>query len=75
LSWEQRPAIGSPDEYWGLSLGSGISIGQDPGKVILDFAYRYTAGNDVMGSLIPGQSDLTTDVRRQDFFLSGIWHF
>jgi hypothetical protein len=74
-SWEQRPAIGDPDDYWAVSLGTGISMGMDPGKLILDVAYLYTWGDDVLGSLVPGQEGLTTDVRRQDLFVSGIWHF
>ena len=39
LAWEQRPAIGDPDDFYHLSLGSGFSIGQDPGQIIIDFAY------------------------------------
>lgn len=74
-SWEQYPAIGQPDEYWGVSIGSGVSMGTDPGKLILDFAYVYTWGDDVMGSLVPAQTDLHTDVRRHQFYLSTIWHF
>ena len=75
LFWEQRPAIGDPDEYFGLSLGSGMSIGKDPGKLIVDFAYMYTYGDDVLSSLMPAQEGLTSDLRRHDFFMSGIWHF
>ncbi len=73
--WEQRPAIGSPDEYWGVSVGTGFSIGQDPGKLIVDIAYQYTWGNDVMGSLVPGQEGLSTDVEEHQVFVSSIWHF
>ncbi|MBN1675834.1 MAG: outer membrane protein transport protein [Kiritimatiellae bacterium] len=75
LSWEQRPAIGSPDPYYGLSLGTGVSIGKDPGKLILDLAYLYTQGDDVLGSLVPGQDGMSTDVRKHEVYLSGIWHF
>lgn len=75
ISWEQRPAIGEPDEYWGLSLGSGVSVGKDPGKVILDVAYMYNQGEDVLGSLVPEQEGLQTDVARHQVYMSGIWHF
>jgi long-subunit fatty acid transport protein len=76
LSWEQRPAIGEPDEYWGVSLGSGFSIGKGPNKVIIDIAYVYSWGNDVMGTLVPGQEDsLGTDVQRHDLYVSCIYHF
>ncbi len=76
LSWEQRPAIGTPDEYWGVSLGTGISLGKGPNKVIIDVAYVFSWGNDVMGSLVPGQTDtLGTDVQRHDLYISCIYHF
>jgi long-subunit fatty acid transport protein len=73
--WEQRPAVGEPDQYYGLTAGSGISIGKDPGKLILDFAYIYSWGDDVMGSLMPGQQGLTTDVRKHQAYASAVWHF
>lgn len=76
LSWEQRPAIGSPDEYWGVSLGSGFSIGKGPNKLIIDIAYIYSWGEDVMGTLVPGQKgSLGTDVQRHDVYISCIYHF
>lgn len=75
-SWEQRPAIGQPDQYWGLTLGTGISLGKGPNKVIIDIAYMYTWANDVMGSLVPGRQDsLGSDVQRHDVYLSCIYHF
>ena len=75
LSWDQRPAIGTPDEYWSVSLGSGISIGKGPNKVIIDVAYIYTWGNDVMGTLIPGQEEVGTDMERHELYVSCIYHF
>ena len=76
LSWDQRPAIGSPDEYWGASLGSGISIGKGPNKVIIDVAYIYTWGNNVMGTLVPGQEGkMGTDMERHELYVSAIYHF
>jgi long-subunit fatty acid transport protein len=74
-SWEQRPAVGDPDQYWGVSVGTGVSFGKDPGKLILDAAYLYTWGNDVLGSLVPDQPGLGTDVRKHQVFVSAIWHF
>ncbi len=77
LSWEQRPAVGTPDEFWGFSLGSGWALGGGAGRrqVILDIAYRYAFGRDVLGSLVPDQPGLTTDVDEHEVYLSGIWHF
>ncbi len=75
VSWEQRPAIGDPDEFWGFSLGTGVSVGKDPGKMIVDVAYSYARGEDVLGSLVPDRPDLKTDVTEHQLYLSGIWHF
>lgn len=72
--WEQRPAMGSPDEYWGLSLGSGISLGKEPGRFILDVAYTFERGEKVMASLLPGQG-MSSDVNKHQLFFSAIWHF
>lgn len=72
--WEQRPASGSPDEYYGFSLGSGISLGKDPGKIVIDVAYVFERGENVMGSLLPGQG-MSSDVIHHQLFLSAIWHF
>ena len=74
LIWEQRPAIGSPDEYRGFTLGSGISIGKDPGKLIIDFAYSYLTADGVQ-TVVPEQAGLTTDTKQQQFFISAIYHF
>jgi long-subunit fatty acid transport protein len=73
--WDQRPAVGTPDNYWGFSLGSGIFFGEGSGKIIIDAAYIYRRGEDVMGSLVPDRDDLRTDVEEHEFFLSAIRHF
>ena len=76
LSWEQRPAVNRPDDYWGISLGTGLSLGKGPNKVIIDIAYVYSWGSDVMGTLVPGQQgNLGTDVQRHDLYVSCIYHF
>jgi long-subunit fatty acid transport protein len=70
LFWEERPAVDSPDEYWGFSLGSGVSLG----RLILDVAYVYEQGNNVLESLLPDQSSKADSTKHQ-IFISGIWHF
>ncbi|MBN2783680.1 MAG: outer membrane protein transport protein [Pontiellaceae bacterium] len=74
LFWEQRPADGQPDEYWGFSLGSGISLGQAMGKTVLDIAYIFEQGNDVMGSLLPEKA-VYSDTYKHQLFVSAIRHF
>ena len=76
LAWDQRPAVGTPDEYWSVSLGSGLSLGKGPNKVIIDVAYIYSWGNNVMSTLVPGQSgELGTDVDNHQLYVSCIYHF
>lgn len=76
LSWEQYPAVDRPDQYWGVSLGTGFSIGKGPNKLVIDIAYLYSWGYDVMGSLVPGQQDsLGTDVQEHELYVSCIYHF
>jgi long-subunit fatty acid transport protein len=75
MMWEQRPAAGAPDQYYGLTLGSGISPGKDPGKLIIDVAYIYSWAEDVMRGLMADRQGLVTDVRKHQGYVSAIWHF
>ena len=74
FAWEQRPAIGDPDNFYSISFGSGLSIGEDPGKTIVDFAYIYTFANDIQ-SLVPSQPGLRSNVDEHQVFVSCIQHF
>jgi long-subunit fatty acid transport protein len=74
VAWEQRPAIGEPDEFWNFSLGAGLSLGAEPRRVILDVAYLCSLGENALGSLIPG-TGMTSDVEEHQVYVSGIMHF
>ena len=74
VAWEQRPALGEPDDYYLFTIGSGIAFGKDPGRTIIDFAYVLTRANDVNG-VIPEQADLTSNVIEHQVILSWIQHF
>jgi len=75
LSWEQRPAIGDPDRFWGASVGSGWALRRGDRSVIFDVAYMCAYGDNVLGSLVPDQPGLTTDVTEHQAFVSCICHF
>jgi len=75
LSWEPRPAADRPDQYWGASLGSGISIGKGPSRVIIDVAYLVTHAEDALESLVPDQDGLSSDVTEHQGYVSCICHF
>lgn len=72
--WEQRPALGDPDDYYGFSLGTGFGFGKEPGRVILDIAYSYLTAHNVQ-TVVPEQSGLSTDAEQHQVFVSGIVHF
>ena len=74
VAWEQRPAIGRPDDFYIFSLGSGFSIGQGPGQIIIDFAYFLTYGSDIHGISLDG-TDISSDVIEHQGFVSCIKHF
>lgn len=74
VGWEQRPAVGEPDEFWNFSLGTGLSLGSEPRRVILDVAYLCSIGENAYGSLIPG-TGMTSDVEEHQVYVSGIVHF
>ena len=74
LVWEQRPALGDPDDYYGFSCGSGIGLGENPGKLFVDFAYNYLRADDVQ-TVVPEQDGLSTDTVQHQFFVSVIKHF
>ena len=74
LVWEQRPAIGTPDDYYGFSLGTGYTLGEDANSLTIDLAYSYLAADDVQ-TVVPAEQSLSTDTEQHQFFASVIWHF
>ena len=74
LVWEQRPAIGDADDYYGFSLGTGIALGEDEGQWLIDVAFNHLRADDIQ-TLIPDQQGLTTDTRQNQVFVSLIKHF
>jgi long-subunit fatty acid transport protein len=70
LFYDPAPAQGSPDDYYGFSLGTGIGIG----RFVFDAAYVYRFGRDVAESLIPGMK-FSQDVDEHSFYTSLIIHF
>jgi long-subunit fatty acid transport protein len=68
--YDPAPAEGSPDDFYGFSVGSGIGIG----RFIFDIAYQYRFGNDV-GSSILQNLDFSEDVKEHTVYASIIFHF
>jgi long-subunit fatty acid transport protein len=70
LFYDPAPASGSPDNYFGFSLGSGIAYG----RFIFDIAYQYRFGNNV-GTSILKNLNFSQDVKEHTVYSSLIIHF
>jgi long-subunit fatty acid transport protein len=71
LFYDPEPAEGHPEDFWGFSLGSGISIK----NVIFDCAYQYRHGNNVGKQSLTGIPGIEADVTQHLFLASMIYHF
>ena len=70
LFYDPAPAEGSPDDYFGFSLGSGVGVG----RFIFDIAYQYRFGRDVNRSILESL-DFSEDVDEHAVYASVIIHF
>lgn len=70
LFYDPEPSHKKPEDYFGFSLGTGITIG----RFVLDCAYIYRWGNDVEGDVL-GIPNTSADVRQHLFLTSVIVHF
>ncbi len=72
LFYDPAPAQGSPDDFYGVSFGSGITMG----RYIFDVACQYRFGNDVGASMIQYyESFFSQDVHEYMIYSSLIIHF
>ena len=70
LFYDPAPAEGSPDDYYGFSLGSGL----DTDRFSWDVAYQYRYGRDVGGSVLQGLG-FSQDVHEHTIYSSLIVYF
>lgn len=70
IFYDPAPAEGSPDDYYGLSIGSGIT----KGRFVFDIAYQYRFGNNV-GTSIMQNLDFSQDMEEHTVYASVILHF
>jgi long-subunit fatty acid transport protein len=69
IFYDPEPTEGSPEDFYGVSLGSGIAYK----KVVFDMAYQFRWGNDVdTGNLIDSSK---ADITQHTLLLSMIYHF
>ncbi|NJL58330.1 MAG: hypothetical protein HC887_00470 [Desulfobacteraceae bacterium] len=70
LFYDPAPAQGSPDDIFGVSLGSGIGIG----KFHIDLAYQYRFGNSIGDSILKNLG-FSQDLREHTLYSSVVFHF
>lgn len=68
--YDPEPADGSPDDFYGVSVGGGVAFG----PVIWDVAYQYRFGRDV-NTVTVGEEDSVQDVDQHTIYMSLIYHF
>lgn len=70
LFYDPEPTAYSPDDFYGLSVGSGIAVG----SFVFDMAYQYRWGNGVRMVRL-GTEEVKQDVRQHTICMSLIYHF
>lgn len=70
IFYDPEPAEGSPDDFYGFSIGSGFAYRE----YVFDFAYQYRFGRGVR-SVNVGNEDSTQDVDQHTIYASFIYHF
>ena len=68
--YDPAPAEGSPDDFFGITLGSGIAYKQ----FVFDIAYQYRFGDDVGESALE-DFGFSQDVDEHTVYTSLIVHF
>ena len=68
--YDPAPAEGSPDDFYGFSIGSGIA----KGRFVFDIAYQYRFGNSVGASMLQNLG-FSQDVDEHTVYSSIIFHF
>jgi long-subunit fatty acid transport protein len=67
---DPAPAEGSPDDYYGFSLGTGLI----KTRLVWDIAYQYRFGNNVNRHILENL-DFSQDVKEHMIYSSIIFHF
>lgn len=70
LFYDPAPAEGSPDDYYGCSFGTGLSID----RYIFDLAYQYRFGHQVNKYMLKAL-DFAQDIHEHTVYSSLIIHF
>ena len=69
--YDPEPREGDPEDFYGVSIGSGIGYKQ----FIFDMAYQFRWGDNVDGDHLITTGDTDLDVRQHTVLASMIFHF
>ncbi len=72
LFYDQEPASGHPDDFFGFALGGGVIAHQ---RVSVDLAYQLRYGHDVNDDFIRGVDGFEEDVFQHRVLMSAIVYF
>jgi len=78
IFYDPVPSEGSPDDYFGFTLGTGYGYEFDSStieSVIFDIAYQYRFASDVGDSVMDGETAFHQDVDEHTIYASVIVHF
>ena len=70
LFYNPEPTAYSPDDFFGASIGSGLSIG----SFVFDMAYQFRWGNNARKVRL-GKEEVGQDVEQHTVYMSIIYHF
>lgn len=70
IFYDPAPAENGQDEFYGISLGSGIGWND----CIFDIAYQYRIGKDVAKTQLPQELGFSQDVTEHRIYASLIVH-
>jgi long-subunit fatty acid transport protein len=71
LFYDPEPAENNPEDFWGITLGTGISIK----NAVFDIAYQYRQGNNVGKQALTSTPGAEADVFQHLIIASMIYHF
>lgn len=69
--YDPEPKQGNPEDFYGISVGSGIAYK----KFLFDVAYQFRWANNVDGDRLINTGDTEIDVRQHSILASVIFHF
>ncbi|RLB88571.1 MAG: hypothetical protein DRH26_13320 [Deltaproteobacteria bacterium] len=70
IFYDPEPSEKNPEDFWGISFGSGIAYK----KIVYDVAYQYRFGRNVRTTTV-GNEPSHQDVDQHTVYMSVIYHF